>query len=139
MAISRNAATVLVATIIVVGLAAQGAILYYVEDPTIRIAAGLLALLPVMWALVWGTRQGLAEEPLTAPLRKRRYFKLRAKVRQMIEEVTRLNWTIVDGKRGLRQPDEVKTDADAIEERLHKIIQEVRESAGEISEDKQWD
>lgn len=138
MAISRNAANVIVVTIVVVGLAAQAAILYYVEEPGLRLPAGLVALLPVMWALVWGARQGLTEEPLTAPLHKRRYLKLRAKVQQMIDEVTRLNWTMVDGKRGLRPPDEVKKDADVIEQRLHTIIQEIRESAGEISEDRQW-
>ena len=62
-----------------------------------------------MWALVWGTRQGLAEEPLTAPLRKRRYFKLRAKVRQMIEEVTRLlRQTVLTGP---AEGDVIETDS----------------------------
>jgi len=138
MAISRNAANVIVVTIMVVGLTAQAGILYYIEEPGLRLPAGLLSLLPVMWALVWGSRQGLAEEPLTAPLHKRRYLKLRAKVQQMIDEVTRLNWTMVDGKRGLRPPDEVRKDADVIEERLVNIIKEIRESAGEISEDRKW-
>jgi len=138
MAISRNAANVIVVTIMVVGLTAQAGILYYIEEPGLRLPAGLLSLLPVMWALVWGSRQGLTEEPLTAPLHKRRYLKLRAKVQQMIDEVTRLNWTMVDGKRGLRPPDEVRKDADVIEERLVNIIKEIRESAGEISEDRKW-
>ncbi len=135
---SRTAANVLVVTIMIIGLAALAGILYYVEEPGFRLPAGLLALLPVLWALVWGARQGLTEEALTAPLHKRRYLKLRAKTQQLIDEITRLNWTMVDGRRGLRPPDEVKADADEIEARLHQIIVDIRESAGEISPDEDW-
>ena len=138
MAITRTTANVIVVTIMIVGLAAMAGVLYYVEEPGLRLPAGLLVMLPVLWALVWGARRGLAEPPLVVPLHKRRYLKLRAKTQQMIDEITRLNWTIVDGRRGLRPPDEVKADADEIEARLHQMIVDIRESAGEISPDENW-
>ena len=139
MALSRSAANTIVTIIVLVGLATMGAIIWYVEEPGLRLPLALLAMIPVMWALIWASKKGLTEDFRPPPMHKRRYLKLRAKVKMMIDEITRLHWTIVDGRRGLRPASEVQKEADQIEERLHKMIGELRESAGEIAPGKDWD
>ncbi|UCF40538.1 MAG: hypothetical protein JSW43_12550 [Gemmatimonadota bacterium] len=139
MALSRSAANTIVAVIVLVGLAAMGGIIWYVEEPGLRLPLALLAMIPVMWALVWASKKGLTEEFQPPPMHKRRYLKLRSKVKMMIDEITRLHWTIVDGRRGLRPASDVQKEADQIEERLHKMIGDLRESAGDIAPGEDWD
>ncbi len=139
MALSRSAANAIVAVIVLAGLAAMGAIIWYVEEPGLRLPLALLAMIPIMWALIWASKKGLTEEFQPPPMHKRRYLKLRAKVKQMIDEVTRLHWTIVDGRRGLKPASQVQKEADVIEQRLHDMIGELRESAGDIAPGKDWD
>jgi hypothetical protein len=139
MPVSRQTASGIVLAGVLVGVILEGVVLFAVVDPAIRLALGLVVLVPLMWLLVWGTQQGLVEEPIRSPLHKRRYLKLRSKVKQMIDEITRLHWTVVDAKRGIRNRDEVMQEADAIERRLHDMIGEVRRSAGHISPNDEWE
>jgi hypothetical protein len=139
MALSRSAANTIVATIVLVGLATMGAIIWYVEEPGLRLPFAVLAIVPVMWAAIWASKKGLTEEFRPPPMHKRRYLKLRAKVKMLIDEITRLHWTIVDGRRGLRPASEVQKEADQIEERLHTMIGELRQAAGDIAPGETWD
>jgi hypothetical protein len=81
MPLSRSAANTIVAVIVLVGLAAMGGIIWYVEEPGLRLPLALLAMIPVMWSLIWASKKGLTEEFQPPPMHKRRYLKLRAKVK----------------------------------------------------------
>ncbi|NIM51142.1 MAG: hypothetical protein GTN62_11140 [Gemmatimonadales bacterium] len=142
MPLPRAVTKAIAFTVLAASLVAEGSVLYLVNDPPIRLALGLVALVPIMWSIVWATRRPDILEGLPAaapPIHKRRYLRLRAKVKQLIDEITRLNWTVVDAKRGIRNQEEAKKEADTIEEGLHNLIRDIRSSAGELASDEEWD
>ncbi len=93
------------------------------------------AILGVGWLapIIWIPRQmervaRAAEEDRWA--RSRRYHRLRGAVSVFIDEVKRLNWLAVDASRGLREETKVQGEMDAIEDRLHGLVGEIRAAAG---------
>jgi hypothetical protein len=66
MPVSRSTASSIVFAGVLVGVILEGVVIYAVIDPAVRLAFGLVVLIPLMWLLVWGTQQGLVEEPIRA-------------------------------------------------------------------------
>ena len=112
----------------------EGAVLYFMDDRTVRLFAGLALFLIIGW--IFATPEvaevvGALPEQLT----RRRYPKLRAKVNLLLAEVRRLHWMAVDRDRGIRNREEAVAEMDAIEERIGDLLGEIRLEAGVASDE----
>jgi hypothetical protein len=117
--------------------AAEGVVLYYVADPAVRLATGLLLLAPIVWL---SSRLGLADlisQSPSARIHKRRFTRLRGQVQQLLDEIRRLNWMAVDVERGFRSREKALQEMDVIEVRLRELIQEIRTTAGHMAAESQ--
>ena len=112
----------------------EGAVLYFMNDRTVRLFAGLALFLIVGW--IFATPQ-VAEviSALPEQLGRRRYPRLRAKVNLLLAEVRRLHWMAVDRDRGIRNQEEAVAEMDAIEERMGDLLGEIRHEAGVASDE----
>ena len=136
MPISRSALDAIVITIFGVALLLEGIILYVPQDRILRLSLGLLVLLLTIWLIVVLLRGVAVEEaPPEPPLHQRRFFQLRGRVDQLLGEIRRLNWLVVDTERGVRERDAAMQELDAIEKRLHTLILQIRSAAGRESSD----
>ncbi len=112
----------------------EGAVLYFMDDRTVRLYVGLALFLIIGWMLA--SRQ-VAEVIGATPerMRRRQYVKMRTKVEFMIAEACRLNWTAVDRDRGVRNSEEADVEMDATEERMRDLVREIRRAAGVVSDE----
>ena len=112
----------------------EGAVLYLVEDPTLRLYVGLALFLVIAWMFA---RPEIAEVIGDLPelFTRRRYPRLRARVEILMQEVRRLHWAAVDRDRGFRSENEGLADMDAIEERMKDLVSEIRLEAGVASDE----
>jgi len=121
---------VYLAIILVAASGAEAANLYFMADPWLRLGVGLLLLVPIVWA---GSLLGIVEQALALlalPSPPRRYIRLRTLTKALLSEVCRLNWTAVDGKTGVRGHDETTALLDATEDRMKKLLGQMRGAAG---------
>ena len=119
--------------ILVAALIANALVLVYLDDWVARLALGLALLAPIVWA---SARLGVVEllmQIQTDKVHKRRFTRLRNQVKQLLDEIRRLNWMAVDAERGFRNREKALTEMDAIEQRLKEIIQHIRTTAGQFS------
>ena len=65
---------------------------------------------------------------------RRRFGLLRRSTGDLLSEVRRLNWLVVDLDRGFRDPAAVQSDIEASEENLQNILKEIRNNAGKADE-----
>lgn len=112
----------------------EAAVLYLMEDPTVRLYVGLALFLLIGWMM---SSAQVAEVigDLPERIRQRRYPKMRAQVMLLLAEVRRLNWLAVDGDRRFRSREEVVAEMDAIEERMRNLVSEIRREAGVVSDE----
>jgi len=118
---------------LVVALLGEAALLYFGQDPLLRLVLGLLLLAIVVWS---SARLGVVDLLSQSPadqIHKRRFVLLRSQVQQLLDEIRRLNWMAVDVERGFRTRDKALRDMDVIEGRLRDLIAEIRGTAGRIS------
>ena len=131
MSVSRSALDGIITIIFAIALLLEGVILYVPEDQILRLHLGLLVLVVTVWLIVVLLRRVAVEEaPPEPPLHRRRYFLLRARVNQLLGDIRRLNWVVVDAERGVREREVAMQDLDAIENRLHTLIVQMRSAAG---------
>ena len=136
MPISRSALDAIVITIFGVALLLEGIILYVPQDRILRLSLGLLVLVLTIWLIVVLLRGVAVEEaPPEPPVHRRRFFQLRARVDQLLGEIRRLNWLVVDTERGVRERDAAMQELGAIEKRLHTLILQIRSAAGREASD----
>ena len=122
----------LAALLIVVGTA-DAAVLYFPEDPSLRLQLGLLLFVSIVLV---GSRLGVVERALalvSRPFTARRYTRTRALADELLEEVRRLNWTAVDAANGVRSENDTIVLMDASEARMKILVEQIRASAGEPS------
>jgi hypothetical protein len=125
--------TTLEVILLIAFIVAEGAVLYYLEDPAARLSIGVLLLAPLVWL---SSRLGLADLASQSPaarIHKRRFTRLRGQVQQLLDEIRRLNWMAVDAERGFRNQDTALREMDLIEDRLKELIQEIRITAGQMA------
>ena len=110
----------------------EAAVLYFMEDQTVRLYVGLALFVLIGWML---SSAQVAEVigDLPERIRPRRYPRMRAQVMLLLAEVRRLNWLAVDGNRQFRNSAEVVSEMDAIEERMKGLVSEIRREAGVVS------
>ncbi len=107
----------------------EAAVLYFLEDPTQRLALGLVLLLPIFW-MIGRSRVVEAISDLPLALRRRQFVDMRKQVVLFMDEVRRLNWMAVGGNLGFRDQEEATKEMDAIEKRLEHLVSEIRQTAG---------
>ena len=120
--------------VLFITLLMEGAVLYFMEDRTVRLYVGLALFLLIGWMM---SSAQVAEVigDLPERIRPRRYPRMRAQVMLLLAEVRRLNWLAVDGDRQFRNSEEVVSEMDAIEERMKGLVSEIRREAGVVSDE----
>jgi len=116
-------------------LIGEAIVLYFAVDPLLRLIVGLLLLVAIVWT---SARIGVVDILGQSPpetIHKRRFGLLRAQVQQLLAEIRRLNWIAVDVERGFRTRDRALSEMDAIEERLRRLIAEIRGTAGRTNDE----
>ncbi len=93
--IGFNSETLIVAMLMIGGVATEMYVLMGIADPTNRVRLGMLALLPIVWPIYWISRQFppvIIQREAPQPLR--RYSRLRKAVDGFLRDVSRLNWAV---------------------------------------------
>lgn len=129
--IGFNSETLVVALLMIGGVATEMYVLMGIADPTNRVRLGMLALLPIVWPIYWISRQFppvIIQRETPQPLR--RYSRLRKSVDAFLRDVSRLNWAVVDKNRGFGDLEKAEDEIAAIQKQLADTVVEVMESAG---------
>ncbi len=119
-----------IAAIMLVGVVGEALILFLGTDPVFRLRLGMLLLALIAWPLFYAARHFPAGDAILGERPRRRFSRLRRWTRELLREISRLNWTVVDANRGFRDREAAKVEIDAIETRLYEIIEEIKDAAG---------
>ena len=120
-----------IATIMLIGVVGEAVVLFFVDDAVLRLRAGMLLLAVIAWPLYYAARRFPAGDAVLAEHPRRRFGRLRRWTRELLREISRLNWTVVDVSRGFRDREASKEEIAAIETRLYEIIDEIKNAAGQ--------
>ena len=121
----------IVATFMLLGVTGEALVLFFLDDPVLRLRLGMTLLGLIVWPIVLVYRRFPAEQLLPTRPPRRRFSQLRRWVHELIREVRRLNWVVVDTQRGFRSEDSAQEEIDAIEHRLLDIIERIKNTAGQ--------
>ncbi len=119
-----------IATIMLLGVVGEAVVLFFVDEAVLRLRAGMLLLAVIAWPLYYAARRFPAGDAVLAEHPRRRFGRLRRWTRELLREISRLNWTVVDVNRGFRDREASKQEIAAIETRLYEIIDEIKDAAG---------
>ena len=119
-----------IAAIMLAGVLGEALVLFYGTDPSFRLRAGMLLLAVIVWPLFFAARRFPAGDAILAEKPRRRFGRLRRWTRELLREISRLNWTMVDVDRGFRDREAADVEIHAIETRLYEIIEEIKVAAG---------
>lgn len=119
--------------VLIIAVAGEALVLYFLEDRLSRLGLGLLAVAAVLWASARLATRDLLERLKAERTHRRRFVRLRTHVQQLLNEVRRLNWLAVDADRGFRSKEAATEEMDAIEGRLRDLVAAIREAAGEAA------
>ncbi len=119
-----------IAAIMLVGVVGEALILFLGTDPVLRLRVGMFLLAMIAWPLFYAARHFPAGGAVLGEPARRRFSRLRRWTRELLREISRLNWTVVDVDRGFRNREAAKIEIDTIETRLYEIIEEIKDAAG---------
>jgi len=117
-------------TVLMAGVLADAAILYFPLDQAPRVIIGLLILPVMLWAGIRLEAMAMLTNQDRWASRGRVFRELRSQVVMLLEHVRRLNWIAVDAERGFRDRDDAMREMDAIEDEIRDMISDVRRAAG---------
>lgn len=119
-----------IAAIMLLGVVGEALVLFLGTDPVFRLRVGMFLLALIAWPLFYAARRFPAGDAVLAEQPRRRFSRLRRWTRELLREISHLNWTVIDVDRGFRSREAAKIEIDAIETRLHEIIEEIKDAAG---------
>ena len=119
-----------IAAIMLVGVVGEALILFLGTDPVFRLRVGMLLLALIAWPVLYAARHFPSGDAVLGERPRRRFSRLRRWTRELLREISRLNWTVVDVDRGFRNREATKVEIDGIETRLYEIIEEIKDAAG---------
>ncbi len=119
-----------IAAIMLAGVMGEALVLFFGTDPVFRLRVGMVLLALIAWPLFYAARRFPAGDAVIAEGPRRRFGRLRRWTRELLREISRLNWTVVDADRGFRDREAANAEIDAIEMRLYQIIEEIKDAAG---------
>jgi len=117
-------------TVLMAGVLADAAILYFPMDQAPRVIIGLLILPVMLWAGIRLEAMAMLTNQDRWASRGRVFRELRSQVVMLLEHVRRLNWIAVDAERGFRDRDDAMREMDVIEDEIRDMISDVRRAAG---------
>ena len=117
-------------TVLMAGVLADAAILYFPLDQAPRVIIGLVLLPVMLWAGIRLEAMAMLTNQDRWASRGRVFRELRSQVVMLLEHVRRLNWIAVDAERGFRDRDDAMREMDAIEDEIRDMISDVRRAAG---------
>ena len=120
-----------IATIMLLGVVGESVVLFFVDDAVMRLRVGMALLGVISWPLFYAARRFPAGDAIVAEPPRRRFSRLRRWTREMLREISRLNWAVVDVDRGFGNRKAADEDIAAIEQRLFEIIEEIKDAAGQ--------
>lgn len=114
---------------------AEAYVLFYVEDPQLRLGFGMLLMVLAVGPFAPISRLPEPDDSI-AQLRPPRHFSLlRRWTTEFLREVRRLNWLRFDATRGITSRTNTIREIEAIEARLSLIIDEIKQAAGRMDVD----
>ena len=119
-----------IATIMLLGVVGEAVVLFFVNDASLRLRMGMILLAMIAWPLSYAARRFPGGNAVIAEHPRRRFGRLRRWTRELLREISRLNWTVVDMDRGFRDREAANDEIAAIEMRLFEIIEEIKDAAG---------
>ena len=119
-----------IAAIMLIGVVGEAVVLFFVDDGVLRLRAGMLLLAMIAWPRFYAARRFPGGDTLVAEHPRRRFGRLRRWTGELLREISRLNWTVVDMNHGFRDRRAADDEIAAIEVRLFEIIQEIKDAAG---------
>jgi hypothetical protein len=119
-----------IAAIMLFGVVGEAVVLFFGTDPAFRLRAGMLLLALIAWPLFYAARRFPSGDAVLAEQPRRRFSRLRRWTRELLREISRLNWTVMDVDRGFRDREAADAEIEAIELRLYEIIEEIKLTAG---------
>ena len=122
-------------TVLMAGVLADAAILYFPMDQAPRVIIGLVLLPVMLWSGIRLEAMAMLTNQDRWASRGRVFRELRSQVVMLLEHVRRLNWIAVDAERGFRDRDEAMREMDAIEDEIRNMISDVRRAAGRPTSD----
>ena len=117
-------------TVLMAGVLADAAILYFPLDQAPRVIVGLVLLPVMLWAGIRLEAMAMLTNQDRWASRGRVFRELRSQVVMLLEHVRRLNWIAVDAERGFRDRDDAMREMDSIEDEIREMISDVRRAAG---------
>ena len=131
MAIKRHRVQVFgIAAMMLLGVVGQALVLFFVDDAILRLRIGMGLLAIIAWPLFYAARRFPSGDAIVAERPRRRFSRLRRWTGELLREISRLNWTVVDAEHGFRDREAADIEIAAIETRLFEIIEEIKAAAG---------
>ena len=128
--LQSKAQVYVIATIMLLGVVGEAVVLFFIDDAIMRLRVGMFLLAMIAWPLFYAARRFPQGDAVVAERPRRRFSRLRRWTRELLREISRLNWTVVDVDRGFRDRGAADKEIAAIETRLFEIIEEIKDAAG---------
>ncbi len=129
MRIKKSSYLLLVlAIILVVGIVGEAYVLYFPDNPGLRLYLGLLCAGLIAWPIAITSRQA-RPSPTVRPEQQwqRRFFRLRRALDAFLGEASRLNWLVVSAEGGPLDYPEI----DRVKNGMKELLEEVFLAVGE--------
>ena len=121
-----------------VGSMSHTYVLYAVDDWTIRLRLAFLCAMVIAWSVVMALSAPAASEREEGPSR-RRFFRLRRAIDDLVNEATRLNWIVLDAQRDQHVRRKRKPEIDAVKQHMRQLLEEIFQSTGQVAHDAESD
>ena len=118
------------ALLLTVAVVLDAGILFYMPGSWMRLVFGLWLLAAIIVFASQLELGGLIGTLRGGSVRPRRFPMLRASVGDLLAEVRRLNWLVVDMDRGFRDRETVAADIEMTERRMEDLLKEIWKNAG---------
>jgi len=122
------------ALLLAVAVVLDAGILFYMPGSWMRLAFGLWLLAAIIIFASQLELGGLIGTLGRSSPRPRRFPMLRASVGDLLAEVRRLNWLVVDMDRGFRDRETVAADIQMTERRMEELLREIWKNAGKSTD-----
>ncbi len=123
--------TYLLGFLLLISVAGEVVVLYAIDDPMMRLRLGLLCLAMIAWPLavtVWRPSYSTTKEPEQP--HNRRFYLLRRRVEEVLREVTRLTWLVLDANRDPRIAEQRGTEIATVKHDLTDLLDEIIAAVG---------
>jgi hypothetical protein len=126
-----KALTYVLGLFLLIGVVGEVVVLYAIEEPLTRLRLGLLCLAMIAWPLAvtaWRSSYSTTKDP--EPPHNRIFYLLRRRVEELLREVTRLNWLVLDVNRDPRIAEQRAAEIAMVKHDLNDLLDEIIRATG---------